>query len=493
MSKIEVKDLTFCYEGSYENVFSNVSFVIDSNWKLGLIGKNGMGKTTFLNILQDKYDYTGKIDKNIECEYFPFEVINTEEKTIDIINSIINNTQEEWKIMRELNLINSDTGILYQNYSTLSEGEKVKVLLVTLFLKENKFLLIDEPTNHLDEKAREEVCNYLNSKKGYIVVSHDRAFLNNVVDHIICINNKKIDVQKGNYNSYKENKEREDNFEINQNEKLEKDIEKLNKAIKQTAKWSDDVEKTKCGTRVSGLRPDRGYIGHQAAKMMQRSKSIEKRKSKEIEQKEMLLKNIDVARDLVMKPSIFVKKDLIVANDFSIHYGEKVLFQKLNFKISVGQRVAIVGKNGCGKTSLLKVILGKDIDYTGNISIAKNMKISYVSQNTNEVVGDISEYAKLNNVDESVFRAMLQKLGVNTSFFERDISLMSEGQKKKILLARSISETADVYVWDEPLNYIDIISREQIENAILKYMPTMIFVEHDKTFRDNIATSILSI
>src|SRR5699024_1335247 len=226
MSLISINNLTFGYDGSYNNIFENVSFNIDTDWKLGLIGRNGKGKTTFLNLLQDKYEYKGTISKNVDVDYFPFEVKDKEKLAIEIVNDIAPNIQD-WEIIKELNLLNTDAEILYRKFDLLSGGEQVKVLLISLFLKGNNFLLIDEPTNHLDIETRNNLINYLERKKGFIVVSHDRNFLDKIVDHIISINNTNIEIQKGNFSSWKVNKERQDNFEIVQNEKLSKDINKL--------------------------------------------------------------------------------------------------------------------------------------------------------------------------------------------------------------------------------------------------------------------------
>lgn len=487
MSQIQVKNLSFSYPGSYNYVFKDVSFNIDTTWKLGLIGRNGKGKTTFLNLLLDKYEYGGTINKTVNFDYFPFEVKDENLYAIDVIKEI-NPYIEDWQIFKELNLINADIEILYREFSKLSGGEKVKILLVALFLKENEFLLIDEPTNHLDTETKIEVANYLNKKSGFIVVSHDRNLLDNVVDHIISINNTNIEIQSGNYSSWKENKDRQDNFEINTNEKLQKDISRLEQSAKQASKWSNEVEKTKLNTRNSGLRPDRGYIGHQAAKMMQRSKSLENRKNKEIEEKKQLLKNIDFVDDLVIKPEKTAKKDMIFAKNLQIKYNDKFLFDKLDFSINTGDRAVLIGKNGCGKTSLLKLLLGENISYDGIFKVSNNIKISYVSQDTSHLKGTLKQYTIDCNVDEAIFKAMLFKMGVSKNEFDTDLSNMSEGQKKKVLIARSISETADIYIWDEPLNYIDIQSREQIENMILKYKPTMFFVEHDEMFMEKIAT-----
>ena len=167
MSLISINNLTFGYDGSYNNIFENVSFNIDTDWKLGLIGRNGKGKTTFLNLLQDKYEYKGTISKNVDVDYFPFEVKDKEKLAIEIVNDIAPNVQD-WEIIKELNLLNTDVEILYRKFNLLSGGEQVKILLISLFLKGNNFLLIDEPTNHLDIETRNNLINYLERKKGFI-------------------------------------------------------------------------------------------------------------------------------------------------------------------------------------------------------------------------------------------------------------------------------------------------------------------------------------
>ena len=208
MSLISVNNLTFGYDGSLNNVFENVSFNIDTDWKLGLIGRNGKGKTTFLKLLLGEYEYKGTISKNVEFDYFPFDVKDKEKMAIDIAHEIAPNI-EDWEIIKELNLLNTDAEILYRNFNLLSGGEQIKILLISLFLKGNNFLLIDEPTNHLDCETRDNLVEYLKKKKGFILVSHDRNFLDKVVDHIISINNTNIDIQKGNFSSWQENKDRQ--------------------------------------------------------------------------------------------------------------------------------------------------------------------------------------------------------------------------------------------------------------------------------------------
>ena len=263
MSLISVNNLTFGYDGGFNNIFEDVSFNIDTDWKLGLIGRNGKGKTTFLKLLQGKYEYKGTISKFVDVDYFPFEVTNKNRMSIEIVNEIAPNIAD-WEIIKELNLLNTDTEILYKNFNLLSGGEQIKILLISLFLKGNNFLLIDESTNHLDIETRNNLVSYLEKKKGFILVSHDRNFLDKVVNHIVAINNT-------------------------------------------------------------------------------------------------------------------------------------------------------------------------------------------------------------------------------------NIQDMSEGQKKKVLIAKSISKQANIYIWDEPLNYIDILTRIQIEDTILNYKPTLIFVEHDEIFIEKVSTKIIKL
>ena len=492
MSLISVNNLTFRYDGSYNNIFENVSFNIDTDWKLGLIGRNGKGKTTFLKLLQGKLEYTGIISKSIDVDYFPFEITNKDKMSIEIVNEIAPNV-EDWEIIKELNLLNADAEILYRNFNLLSGGEQVKILLISLFLKGNNFLLIDEPTNHLDIETRKHLVNYLEKKKGFILVSHDRNFLDKVVDHIISINNTNIEIQQGNYSSWKENKDRQDNFEMTQNVKLQKDIERLETASKNTAKWSNEIEKTKSKKYNLETTIDRGYIGHKSAKMMKKSKNLKQRIEKSIDEKTNLLKNIDKNENLKIIPLESKKNPLILVNNLQIKYGEKAIFKPISFEVVNGDRIAIIGKNGVGKSSILKLIIGRQIEYNGEFKIASDLKISYVSQSTDDLKGSLKNYIQENGIDESIFKAMLSKMGFSKLDFDTFVQDMSEGQKKKILIAKSISEQANIYIWDEPLNYIDILTRIQIEEAILNYKPTLVFVEHDETFIEKVATKIINL
>ena len=488
MSLINVTNLTFAYDGSYENIFENVNFQIDTDWKLGFTGRNGRGKTTFLNLLLGKYEHRGSITASVSFSYFPYHVEDPGILAIDAVEAM-HPDYEYWRVAREMAKLQLDVAVLYRPYGTLSNGEQTKLQLAVLFSKENHFLLIDEPTNHLDIRGRELVSKYLSSKKGFILVSHDRAFLDGCVDHILSINKSDIQICKGNFSAWWENKQRQDAFEQAENEKLKKEIARLEETAREKANWSDRVEASKIGEHAF----DRGYIGHKAEKMMTRSKAIEKRQTAAIEEKSKLLRNIERSDTLKIFQTPIHTKRLAELKGVTIDYGDGAVCEDISFTIQMGDRIALQGPNGSGKSSIIKLLCGQAIPYTGQLWLGNGLKISYVNQDTSGLRGKLSDFARNAGIDESLFLAMLAKLDVPKTQMEKDMSSLSAGQKKKVLLARSICEPMHLHIWDEPMNYIDVISRMQIEALLLEYQPTILFVEHDKTFCENVATKIVKL
>ena len=502
--------MTFCYEGSYDNIFENVSFQIDTDWKLGFIGRNGRGKTTFLNILRGKLPYEGSITASTVFDYFPY-ILKQEEyekNTIDVVE-IMDPDYELWMVMREMQEIEVEEEVLYRPFCTLSNGEQTKVMLAVLFAKENHFLLIDEPTNHLDIRTREVVRDYLNRKKGFILVSHDKWFLDSCIDHVLVINRTNIEVEKGNFTSWWENKEKREAHERAENEKLQKEIVKLKESARKTKVWADKVESSKIGfdsvkdsTRCIDTR---AYLGEKSRRMQQRRKNLERRQNQAIEDKSQLLKNIEQTEDLKLFPLTHHKQVLVEAKKLRLYYGEKEILSQGNFTIEGGERVILQGKNGCGKSSILKAILqeghvrtpgqekGVPIGIEGELHVAAGIKVSYVPQDTSWLKGSLKEFARKEGIKETLFLALLRKLDFERVQFEKKIEEFSEGQKKKVLIAKSLCEQAHLYLWDEPLNFIDIFSRMQIEGLIRQYNPTMVIVEHDRSFGDEIGTKHVQI
>lgn len=494
MALIQIKNLTFSYDGSAHNVFEGASFAMDTDWRLGLIGRNGRGKTTLLRLLCGGLLYSGTITSPVPFTYFPFPVSDETKNTLELLEEIAPGA-ERWEIECELSKLQVEENVLCRPFSTLSMGERTKALLCALFLRPGHFLLIDEPTNHLDVRAREVVGDYLRSKKGFILVSHDRVLLDRCVDHVLSINRGTIEAMQGNFSSWQREKQRRDELEKRHNEALKKEIKRLEEAAARAGDWSQKTEKSKKGrgAKNSGLRPDRGFVGHKAAKMMKRSKTIETRSAKAAQEKSRLLKDVELISDLRLHPLPYPKQRLVEARNLSLFYGERRVVKGVSFTIERGDRLALCGRNGCGKSTVLKALLGEAIDRQGELLLGTNIKISYVPQDASFLSGPFSVFSQQSGVDLSLFMALLRKLGFERSQFDAPLESLSGGQKKKILLAKSLCEQAHLYLWDEPLNFVDILSRIQLEELILEYRPTMVFVEHDRAFLKNVATKNVSL
>jgi lincosamide and streptogramin A transport system ATP-binding/permease protein len=492
MALINIENLTFSYDDSYDNIFENLSLQLDTDWKLGLIGRNGRGKTTLLNLLLGRFEYRGKISSPVEFDIFPFEIEQPELQALDALRSALPEFKL-WRLLQEMALLELDEQVLYRPFCVLSNGERTKLMLAAMFIREGRFLLIDEPTNHLDMEGRRVLGRYLSEKKSFILASHDRALLDFCIDHILSLNRASVELQRGNFSSYQQNRDMRDRFELQRNQKLQEDISRLAKAAARTSKWSDRVEKTKYSTKNSGLRPDRGYIGAKSAKMMKRSKTAERRRQRAIDEKTTLLKDLEVAEDLAIHPLVYHSKRFVEFKNVGLKYGDLSVFEGLNLSLSQGQRLSILGKNGSGKSSILKIICGQDLPFDGNVYVASGLKISYVAQDTGFLSGSLDGFARKSGINLSLFLTILRKMNFERLQFEKDMADFSGGQKKKVLIAASLAAEAHLYVWDEPLNFIDLPSRMQIEELILNHRPTMLFVEHDRAFNDNIATGSITL
>ena len=187
MSLIKIENLTFSYFSSTNPVFDDVSFSLDTNWKTGLIGRNGIGKSTLFKLLLEQESYQGKIHKSVEFVQFPPNHLDFSNTGIELLEEWTVQ-EDEWKVYRELHQLKLDESIMDRKFETLSKGEQTKLLLAILFTKDNGFLLIDEPTNHLDVNGRKIVSDYLKSKKGFLLISHDRDFLDGCINHVISFN-----------------------------------------------------------------------------------------------------------------------------------------------------------------------------------------------------------------------------------------------------------------------------------------------------------------
>ena len=494
MSNIKISRLSFRYDDASDNIFNDLNLNLDSSWKLGLVGRNGRGKTTLLNLLRGKLQGTGKIESKLVFSYFPITVKNPENITLYELQDQAN--FEQWELERELNLMDTDPNLLWQPFNTLSGGEQTKVLLALSFTDRDAFPLIDEPTNHLDEASRLQVAEYLRKHdKGYIVVSHDRDFLNQITDHILAIENTEIHLYQGNYASYEDTKEKRDQFNRDKNEKLKGEIKSLNNKYVRFNNWSDSVEAQKYQGRKTQYvlnrrtRLNKGAIGHAAAKMMKKAINTQHRMDKRIEEKKGLMVNIEDVPDLTMNFQPNYHQTLLETQHLSLKVQDKQLFEDLNMIVKNKGIVSLEGKNGSGKSTFLKLLLSKtnEVSYQGKFVLINGSKISYLPQDFTEYTGTLKEFAEKQKISYEELLNNLKKMGFPRESFTTKIEEMSMGQQKRIALAKSLVEPADLYLWDEPANYLDVFNQDQLIKLLKDKQPAMLLVEHDQYFIEHVA------
>lgn len=523
MGNITIRNITFSYTDSYDTIFENVDIDINAQWKLGLIGRNGKGKTTLLKLIAGELKpSSGTISMPMETEKFPFEIEDENLSVRNVIKdcvgsfakmelnlrelllkndqnasieyaALLNRYNElggyeiESSIEKELKKMKLEPSILNQKFVSLSGGEKTKIKILALFLKGEKFLLIDEPTNHLDLFGRATLANYLSKKKGYILVSHDQEFLDSCVDHILSINKTTIKLNKCGFSQWDENRINNEKSEMKKKENLLDEAEKLENASAAARGWSFSKEKGK------KKAIDSGFEGRRSAKMMKRAKSMENRRDKRLEEVKTLLKDYEERKVLEIKQEKIPRKKYLGVYDLSYTIDNKTVLDSVNFQLDQGDRLWVKGVNGSGKTSLLKIISGETGNYTGSVKKYNGINISHSHQDIESCETTVEEYRMMCGSNRTVFITILDYFNMDIEYLDKKISMLSEGEKKKVEIAKTLSNTSEIYLWDEILNYMDIYFRIQIEEAIFKYNPTLIFVSHDESFGNKIATKILDL
>lgn len=506
MSKIVFENVSFSYSGSHDEIIKELNLEIDLSWKLGLVGRNGEGKTTLLKLLSGQFgkEYSGKIICESQVEYFPYFTQDSDKTMMEVIKNIIapfieweeqmkifqENLEEENQeryfqlldlymehggytieetIKKELFKIGMSEKCLRKTFLYLSEGEKTKALIVALLLKKDTFLLIDEPTNHLDIGGRISVGKYLGEKNGFLLVSHDAEFLNLCTDHILFISKNQITLQKGNFDVWKQNWERE----------------KLNQ---EKRKDSLDIQKDKMDQQVNTLREWEKKAGEKSeVRIARKAKQVERGRELVLAERSKIGTQIFQMDSLKMNCRKQKNELLLSAHNLKYEVGQEVILEESQFSIKAGERIFISGINGCGKTTLIKILLG-EINAQGTLYKRPGLKISYIPQITKDLFGTIYDFSEKYNFNPTIFVSILRQLGVGMQILKESMENFSEGERKKVYLAKSIIEESDLYIWDEPLNYLDIISRVQIEEMVKQYNPTMIFIEHDLSFSLKVAT-----
>lgn len=521
MAKININNLTYSYKEYYQPIFSDINLSIDTDWRLGLIGRNGRGKTTLLKLINGELEPDiGHVSKNVNTEYFPYSINTKYTNTLDVIkenigllktredimDEIISSNNEnrfeeyqeildeyselegfsvEANIKKEFYLMNLSERLLEQNFDTLSGGEKTKMLIIALFLRKNAFILLDEPTNHLDKEGKQAVLNYLSQKKGFILISHDCELLDNVVDHIISINKSDISIEKGNYSTWLDNKNMTELYEFKTKERLEREIKDLERNSVMKRAWGNIANKEKAEFRTFGRSND-----SRAAKFMRQAKASERNIQKNLEHKKGLLKNYETVSDLDINQNTLEDDALVTIIKLSFRYSNKLLFNNLTLQIRQGDRIWLRGNNGVGKTTLLKLISGEisseQVLYQDNIKIAQSYQEPLWQEGLVDELIDDRDF-------KYRFFDICKLLDIKVFTKDKPIETYSSGEKRKIDLARALASENDLLLMDEPLNYMDTYFKEQLEKAILEYKPTLVFVEHDEDFGKTISNKIINL
>ena len=521
MQEIKINNLEFYYTTPYKEIFKKLNLSINKSWKTGIIGKNGRGKTTLLNLLLNELEPNkGSITNNSNLIYFPFKTKEYEnvfeyiKQNIapysywenEMKNCLNNPTKENLEkyddilekyqfyngytidgiIEKEIQEIGLNKRILNKKTDILSGGEMTKINIIILFQKKNQFPLIDEPTNHLDMIGREMLASYLNKKDGFIMVSHDRYFLDLACDHIISLNKNSIDVKNTDFSGWEKSHTIKLKEENSKDYKIKKEIKSLKKQADQQSKWSISREKDKQGSY------DKGAIGASAAKLMKKSILAKRNINKKISEKQKLLKDKEKEYSLKFRISEKTPENIMEIRNLNISYDNQLILENFNLDIKKGDKIAITGENGSGKTSIIRAIF-KNIPYEGLIQFPSFLKINHLKQIPEWQNGLLKDRVAEKGYDYEEFRNLLGSLNIRDGILEKDISDFSEGEKKKVELAKSFIEEYDLYIWDEPLNYIDMQTRKIIEEAIIKHDPTILFIEHDRYFVENIATEVIKL
>ena len=439
--------------------------------------------------MQKQLSFQGSIQTNLKFNYYPLVIREPNDYTLNVLMRS-GYQGEQWQIERELNLMATPTELLWQPFSSLSGGEQTHVMLATLFAQDGYFPLLDEPTNHLDQDGRKQIAQYLKAKNGFIITSHDRDFLDKVIDHSLVIEQHQLVLTRGNYSDYFVHKEQRDSTAIKKNENLLKDIHHLKQTRQAKSQWAQQAENEK----KNNSHADKGFIGAKAAKMMKKATIMKGRLDTAIEERKGLLKEIENVVPLTINVLPTNHQLLLSINDLTLSYPTKQLCSNITATIEKNEQVLLCGNNGTGKSSIINAIIGTfSGKQSGDILFSSALKISTVRQDYSDNHGSLRSFASSSKINYDQFLNLLRNLGMERATFNVPIEEMSMGQQKKVELARSLAEPAHLYLWDEPLNYLDTYNQQQLIQLIQEKRPPMLIVEHDQNFIKQIATKKIEI
>lgn len=521
MIEIELNNIIKNY--GLKNVLNGMNLTLKTGERVAIIGCNGAGKSTVLKIIMKQENISAgtiNIRKNATIgmlrQIYEYEETNPnvyiflqrsfehffeletklkkledemsyekdDEKMSELLQKYGNVQQKYiqmggYDIQEKFNKICSGLQInekmLNQNYNDLSGGEKTIVNLGALLLKEPSILLLDEPTNHLDMEKLEWLEKFLKEYKGTILmVSHDRYFLDKIATKTILLENGKEKIYFGNYSYFLKEDEKRTLAEFENYKNQQKMIKKMKESIKTLRKFGE-------------LAKNEMFF--------KRAKSIEKKLAK-IEQ----LPQVDLEQKTLLNFKLNIDsrsgKDVVIINNLNENFESKNIFENANLQIHYGEKIALIGKNGTGKSTLLKIIMNEDCEYTGEIKIGQSVNIGYIPQeikfeDDNQTI--LNFFEQFDNRNETEIRTSLAKYMFRGNDVFKKVSSLSGGEKVRLILAKLLKQNINFLILDEPTNHIDIETRELLEEAIKEYSGTVLFVSHDRYFINNLAERIVEV
>lgn len=459
-----------------KEILKNISFKLYRNDKVGIVGRNGVGKTTLLEIITSNIEADeGTVKFYSSYGYLPQDLFMEDDLYVYKLMEKTKQYGDFLKLLNKFGIKNVEN----QKIKHLSGGEKTKLYLITLLLKKPEVLIFDEPTNHLDYETIEWLENFINTFNGAVLmVTHDRYFLDRTVSKIFELENKSISKYSGNYSFFANEKKI----------KLAKEKLEYKEYIKKKRQLEIAARKhMERANRYNDMSVDDFQRG-KASKIAKKSKAIISRlENIEKKEKPKISKNINIK----FEPSSNKTGDILIrAENLSKSY-DKPLFSNISFNIHKNSKIGLVGRNGVGKSTLLKGIVGK-IPLDGNIIISPSSKIGYFSQELEELnlKSTILQELKSVNSDESYVRTLLGCMLFRRDDVYKRIENLSYGERVRVTFLKLLLEENNLLILDEPTNFLDIPTREVIEDALMDFEGSILFVSHDRYFVEKIADEI---
>lgn len=499
MSILRLKNINKEFSG--KNILNDVSFNIAEGERLGIVGINGAGKTTLADIIsgsiRPKSGEVIPIRKNFEIGYLRQSSSYTSHNFNNMLkHDDIQQFNDFLSLASEMDIIGV-SDIENNRFNSLSGGEKTKLVLAKIFSKRSDILILDEPTNHLDFNGVDWLSNKIKQFDGtVIIISHDRYFLDQTIERIIEVEDGKVNEYFGNYTYYREQKKQNFESQVRNYQNYQKRQEKLQADIGQLKQWSNKAHRQagKQGTlsenRQIGLRE------HHRAKAKKRDKQVKSKINRLQKMQEEGITKPQEEQNVFFKIDTEMKhgKRLVEVNDINIEYGGHTLIHNSSFTLKFGDRVGVLGANGCGKTTLLKLILGHETFTEGEVWISPSAKIAYMSQD----VYDLQENMTTKEIIQKYFshqhtRALnvLSKLGYNQGQINKKIEQLSLGERMRLKIAMLVLQDHNFLILDEPNNHLDLHSREQLEATLAEYPGTLLCVSHDRYMLEKICDYLL--